>query len=72
MNQRYVCDCLKICGCSHEDIEKYQNHRQPNRYLKELRRKQLDEVHKQQDKLAILDQLCYEIKEETKHGNYIN
>lgn len=36
MDQRYVCDCLKNCECSHEDIEKYQNHRQPNRYLTNL------------------------------------
>lgn len=27
---------FKNCGCSHEDIEKYQNHRQPNRYLTNL------------------------------------
>lgn len=67
MHQNYIEDCLKDGGCTEEEIKECLCNQ--NRILK-MRAKQLDIVHKEQEKLACIDQFCHELKKEKKDGNH--
>ncbi len=67
MDKNYIKDCLKDAGCSNEEIEQClcDKHK-----IHTLRARQLELVHKEQDRLACIDTLCHEMKKEKNNGNH--
>lgn len=64
MDKEQIKDYLSCAGYSDEEINSCIHCAKPHTRINKLRLKQLDKVHEEQNKLCVLDDLCFSLKKE--------